>query len=377
MKIPAAINVRTLLCFFFLVIAETHGSGRINDLVAGSGRPEPIEVAKDGHGFVYAQSRTPFVVWGVNYDHNESGRLLEDYWDDAWPVVREDFREMKALGANVVRIHLQTGSFFEDSRAISKPALQNLSRLLELAERTGLYLNITGLGCYHKDEVPAWYDAMEESERWKIQATFWGAVAATCAHSPAVFCYDLMNEPILPGRDKPADGWLAGEFGGKHFVQYITRDLRGRTRRAVARAWVETLTDAIRRGDPDSMITVGVIPWAHTWPNAKPIFYSPEVRGPLDFASVHFYPRKDKVEKALRALQVYEVGMPLVIEEMFPLRCSIEEMNAFIEGSRDIADGWISFYWGTTAEEYRAGERDAAALIKAAWLDYFANKKIR
>ena len=36
-------------------------------------------------------------MWGVNYDHDDAGRLLEDYWADEWPTVVEDFREIKAL----------------------------------------------------------------------------------------------------------------------------------------------------------------------------------------------------------------------------------------------------------------------------------------
>ena len=64
-----------------------------------------------------------------------------------------------------------------------------------------------------------------------MQARFWEAVAATCRNRPAVFCYDLMNEPI------------------------VTED-----------------------------------------------------------NSLHFYPRKDEVGKALKALAVYDIGKPIVIE---------------------------------------------------------------
>jgi hypothetical protein len=78
------------------------------------------------------------------------------------------------------------------------------------------------------------------------------------------------------------------------------------------------------------MITVGVIPWAHVWPKARPLFYSKQVGENLDFASVHFYPKKGQVEKALAALAVYEVGKPLVVEEMFPLSCGIEELEGRI-----------------------------------------------
>ena len=118
------------------------------------------------------------------------------------------------------------------------------------------------------------------------------------------------------------------------------------------------------------MITVGVIPWALTFPGAEPLFHSPEVGGPLDFVSVHFYPRKGEVDAALDALKVYEVGKPLVVEEMFPLRCGFDEMETFIERSRQYVDGWISFYWGHTPEEYRQ-ENDLGKAIIAGWLERF------
>ena len=41
---------------------------------------ERIVPSADGCHFVGAQSGAQFVVWGVNCDHDASGRLLEDYW---------------------------------------------------------------------------------------------------------------------------------------------------------------------------------------------------------------------------------------------------------------------------------------------------------
>jgi len=99
------------------------------------------------------------------------------------------------------------------------------------------------------------------------------------------------------------------------------------------------------------MITVGVIPWAHVFKGSKPIFYSPEASGPLDFVSVHFYPKKGDVGGALVALKVYEIGKPVVVVEIFSLECGIGETGAFIDGSRSFCDGWISFYWGKTIED--------------------------
>jgi hypothetical protein len=74
---------------------------------------EWVEVAKDKKGFVLIASGTPFVPWGFNYDHDEQGRLIEDYWDAEWAKVEKDFAAMRKLGANVVRVHLQVGRFMD------------------------------------------------------------------------------------------------------------------------------------------------------------------------------------------------------------------------------------------------------------------------
>src|SRR5437762_13028323 len=111
--------------------------------------PAAIRVADDRHTFLDPQG-TPFVPWGFNYDHDETGRLIEDYWDAEWAKVEEDFREMKELGANVVRIHLQLGKFMRTANEPNPDELERLGRLVALAERVGLYLDLTGLGCYHK-----------------------------------------------------------------------------------------------------------------------------------------------------------------------------------------------------------------------------------
>lgn len=329
-----------------------------------------IRPSDDGTHFVQVPSDEPIVFWGVNYDHDGPGRLLEDYWEQEWEAIESDFAEIKALGANVVRIHLQLPKFMNSPSTPNQSNLDRLKRLVSLAEGTGLYLDITGLGCYHKQDIPEWYDALPEDQRWDVQAKFWTEVAGVCESSPAIFCYDLMNEPILPGKDKPETEWLTGELGGKFFVQRIALDLNGRTRQQVAQAWVQKMTTAIREVDSRHMVTLGVIPWALVFKGAKPLFYDPEVGASLDFVSVHFYPRKDQVDEALTALKVYEVGKPLVIEEMFPLRCSLEEMETFIEGSRDITDGWISFYWGATIEENEK-KGDLRGAIMAKWLRRF------
>lgn len=345
--------------------------------VATYAQTSAIRLSNDGQHFVDASGKA-FRVWGVNYDHDDEGKLLEDYWASDWPRVVEDMQEIKSLGANVVRIHLQVAKFMSTPNQANQQSLDRLKELVQLSERLGLYLDVTGLGCYHKADIPQWYDELDEAGRWKVQEIFWREVAATCKGSPAVFCYDLMNEPIMPS-DSPKDkadekkekDWLAGELGGKYFVQRITLDMQGRTREQVAEAWVKQLTQAIREVDKDHLITVGVIPWSHVFPGAKPIFYAPAPARHLDFVSVHIYPKAGEVQKALDALKVYRIGKPLVVEEFFPLSCSIEEAEEFI--SKSEIDGIVSFYWGKTIEQY-ANDGDIKGAIISKWLAAFKRK---
>ncbi len=339
--------------------------------------PEKLELIRpdnSGRCFAGVETGKKFVAWGVNYDHDASGRLIEDYWENEWTTVEQDFREMKELGVNVVRIHLQVSKFMNTPHNGNETSLKQLARLVKLAERTGMYLDITGLGCYHKKDVPAWYDSMTETDRWEVQARFWELVAETCSASPAVFCYDLMNEPVLPGGNKKEPDWLGKPLGDKHFVQRISLDLAGRSREQVARSWVERLVAAIRAHDKRHMITIGEIPWMMTFPGAKPFFSSNEIGAKLDFVSVHIYPKKGEVQKALDALALYEqIKKPIVVEEMFPMACGVQELDAFVEGSRSFCDGWIGFYWGKTIEEYSKPASIGEAITKG-WLEYFRSK---
>lgn len=342
-----------------------------------AGLPQPslefIRVSKDGRHFIRDGSGAAFTPWGFNYDHDAANRLLETYWIREWDAVEGDFAEMKQLGANTVRIHLQVAHFMNSAQEANGASLAQLAKLIALAERTGLHLNITGLGCYDRKEVPEWYNRLDGQDRWAVQARFWEAVAATSRHSPAVFCYDLMNEPVMT-EDKETRDWTPGAFGDRHFVQRLTLDFAGRSTRQIAAAWVDQMVAAIRKHDPRHLITVGAIPWAMTWPNAKPLFYSPEVSRNLDFVSLHFYPKTGEVDAALKALAVYDIGKPIVIEEMFPLSCPVADLDRFIDGSRPLATGWLGFYWGRTLAEYRREPGGMAEALTRNWLEYFERK---
>jgi hypothetical protein len=328
-----------------------------------------VRISADRTHFVLGESGERFTPWGFNY-LGEHGTIIEEYWAEKWAEIETDFREMKKIGANVVRVHLQLPAYMAAPAQMRPDALARLRKLLELARDTGLYLDVTGLSLYRIKDVPAWLDELDEAGRWKAQAFFWREIALACKGHPALFCHDLMNEPIITEPKPGEPAWLGGEMEGFYFVQRIAKEMKGRTQAQIAAAWVKMMSAAIREADPGALITVGVIPWAQIWPGAKPVFYSPEAAQHLDFVSAHFYPRKDKVKEDLAALKVYDIGKPLVIEETFPLSCSQEEFETFIRESRATAEGWISHYFGKTIAEHRK-EGDLKNAIIANFLDYW------
>jgi hypothetical protein len=328
-----------------------------------------VRVSDDCRGFVLADSGRPFTPWGVNYGHG--GQLLEDFWETDWKSIESDFQEMKALGVNVARVHLQLGKFMATPDTANEAALDRLQQLLKLAEETGIYLDITGLGCYRPADVPAWYDGLSEQERWAVQSRFWEAVAERCAKSSAVFCYCLMNEPLSPGGQREPGQWYSGKLlGGFDFLQFISLDQAGRPREEIARQWIKTLTTAIRKHDRRTMITVGLLPWSKQWRHLSG-FLPEKVAPELDFVSVHVYPQSGKVDEALEGLKKFAVGKPLVVEETFPLACGAEDLEDFLKQSREVACGWIGHYDGRSkAELLAAKERGTLSIGDALWLEW-------
>ena len=156
-----------------------------------------------------------------------------------------------------------------------------------------------------------------------------------------------MNEPIAPAKKVESGDWLAGKLGDSYFVQYLTLDPVGRTGSEITRQWIHRLTTAIRKQDDHHLITVGMLP-----------FIPDQVSDDLDFLCVHLYPQGKKVEEALKTLHGFAAfGKPVVIEETFPLSCSEEEFEDFIDRSRKDAAGWIGFFWGQTADDLKGRKR--------------------
>jgi len=333
-----------------------------------------ISVSKGGDGFVLASNRAPFIPWGFNYSRDERFRLIEDYWNadgrEGWAKVERDFRTMKRLGANVVRINLQFAKFIDAPGTPNRESLGRLVKLIGLAEEIGVYLDVTGLGTFRIGDVPAWYRNLSEQERWRVQAEFWEAVAGVGANRPGVFAYNLMNEPLVSMEKRPAGEWThPHELEGLRYIEYVNLDPVGRGAAGIARSWLRRMTQAIRKHDKRHPITVGLIWFPNMNPENMP--FSPSlVAQEVDFLAVHMYPEAGKVGVALDALTRYRKGKPVVVEETFPMNCSPTEYADFLRRSRGTATGWIAHFWSLAPEDLK-GKTDVASTLMLESLNVF------
>jgi len=339
---------------------------------------ERIKVSADNRYFIGEHTHRRFTPLGFNYDHDETFRLLEDYWHDEWNKVETDFADMRALGANVIRIHLQLGKFLLSPDALNERELQQLDKLVYLAQSYGLYLDLVGLGCYHGWDVPDWYNAMDYRNRWAVQAFFWETLAIRYAGEPAIFCFDLMNEPVVPGRKREAGAWLGAEFAGKTYIQFITLDGTQQPNHEVALEWINCLSSVVRRHDPTRLITVGLVDWSLKNSRIKSGFFPDRIVHAVDFISAHLYPEQGKPEEMLKKLNGFCVGKPLLIDETFHLKCSIEEEEWFLREAAKRAQGFFGFYTASVSPPEDPGERalwhDTRHRVMHEWISI--NKKL-
>jgi len=315
-----------------------------------------VRLSPDKQGFVLDPSGERYVPWGHNYG---SVDIMDRLAQDPKRVERE-FADMKAAGTTVARVHPEMPAFFDGPEKVKAQAVEQLHQLLSIAEKSGIYLQITGLACYKIKNRMAWYDALDDEARWKAQEFFWSTVAETCAKSPAVFCYDLVNEPAAGG--KRADSWYLGRMGDVEFCQRLTLDQPQRSGDDIFREWTRRMVAAIRKHDQKHLITLGMLPF--------PGAYKAAVEQ-LDFVSPHLYPKSNKVDEEIELLKKFDFGKPIVIGETFPLSCSAADEREFLRKSRGLAQGWIGHWPDQSPKQLvELKEQGKITIEQAVWLSW-------
>lgn len=302
-----------------------------------------IRVAADNWSFEDSETGERFVPFGVNYfdPHTGFAPKLWQKFDAA--KVKEHFRLLEGIGANVVRVFVTSASFFPEGKEIPGEALAKFDQMLEMGERHGIKIHPTGPEAW--EGRPAWTegDLFADPEKLEIQERFWHLFAGRYADHPGIFAYDLRNEPHPPWESPHLaqvwQSWAKEHMPAMRPVWEELEKLGGRVppedhsagreitfayclvRNSICAEWVRRQAAAIRSVDSNHMVTLGI----HKPPFTLGGFECPDYAEYLDFTCQHAYPDADPyaspqafehelLTHVIRVLYAY-TGKPVVLQE--------------------------------------------------------------
>lgn len=317
---------------------------------------ELLAVTEDG--FVGASSGSPLRFWGGDLDVQPD---IE--------VMVADFREVRRMGVNVIRLLLETEDYLEAPACegcdptVDTAAVDHLGDVARAAAEAGLYLDVTGNGIARHHHNGSWFDELDaspedEERRWAAQELFWVAVATELAPYPSIAWYDLINEPTLPAPGAPATSWCFIEDKPAHEPCWNPNVVKSmadpddpslpRDGNEVAQSWTTRMRDAIKvqAGDTAHPVSVGQISLC-----GGPLNRASQQLA--DFDSLHIYPQDGTVVAAIdRVKTCKQAGRPLVIEETYlSLRVSETTMEQFLDGTEAHTAGYLGHFQGVTPTE--------------------------
>jgi endo-1,4-beta-mannosidase len=281
---------------------------------------EKIRVDAGRRCFVTEDGKT-FIPFGVNYFRPGTGWAPQVWKKFDAAAVREDFRRMKELGINCVRVFLTFDSFYREPGRLETFGLDRWEEFLSIAEEYGIYVHPTGPD--HWEGLPAWArrDTISDPDAVSALVEFWKLFASRYRDRPVIFAYDLRNEPSVPWensellhrwadflhwkyRSPPAlakawgveiteEAWNKPRIPPLDGPRQAILDYQN-LREEVADEWTRRQVEAIKSVDPQALVTVGLIQWSV--PVLLPDLRSYSAFRPtrqaqfLDFMEIHFYP---------------------------------------------------------------------------------------
>jgi hypothetical protein len=242
-----------------------------------------------------------------------------------------------------MRIFLALPEFMQDATRPRPAALRALRRVIHVAERDGIYLDITGDIVWKLPQDAGWYDLLPEAERWQVQARFWQAVARVAARSPAVLTYELTNEPAICVNEP---SWYAAPVQGLLYVQCVVRTLNDRDAYGLAQAWTRDLRAAIRAEDRTHLVSIGLLPV----PNGS--FGPQNMAGLLGLLTVHDFPEDGRLDGYVNTIRQFaKPGRPVLLGETFLLKSSAQTWRRYLLRTRRWVVGTLTFFDGRTPAE--------------------------
>jgi endo-1,4-beta-mannosidase len=388
--------------FIFAAMVITAVGINVTSGAAERSKMELIVVSPDGTGFIERESGRSYIPFGTNYYDPHTGWAPKLWRKFDADNVREHFGLMSEIGVNCARVFLTAGSFQPEAESVDESSLKKLDTLVRIGRDTGTRLILTGPD--HWEGSPSYWRPDRYGGEKALQAleNFWKTVGQRYKGEPAIFAWDLLNEPHMP--------WFVEEWQGRWNVwlkiKYLDRDIlkdawgkeltesdkwgdvkapedradagnpRLRDwqlfREHLADEWVRRQVEAIRLVDSTHLITVGYIQWSYPLvrpgqPGRYAAFNPHRQKQWLDFMTIHFYPtmgapfgseeNRQKNLSYLQAVLAYcHIGKPVVLGEFgwygggapqnHPYLTEEQQADWIgmeIEVTRKLADGWLSW----------------------------------
>jgi hypothetical protein len=394
----------------------------IASLTASGEELPKISIAKDGKGFQRPDGK-PFIPFGVTYYRPGTGWAPQVWKKFDAAATRKDLKLMKEYGVNCARVFLSYGSFCNEPRKLHQEGLAKFDQLLAIAEETGIYIHPTGPD--HWEGTPEWTrkDRIADEQTVDGLSAFWSEFAARYRGRSVIFAYDLRNEPEVSWdnevmrrrwavwvKKRYRDVDAAGKAWGTYSLTTLPvpsptdeprvtllRDYQD-FREDLGDEWTARQVAAIRKSDPEALVTVGLIQWSI--PTALPRIghysgFNPARQARLlDFLEIHFYPlangayeyrNQKQEEENLAYLQsvVREVayaGKPVVVGEFgwygggqptfdqgkHPAASENQQAEwcrKVIETTSGVACGWLN--WGFYDQPEATDVSQLTGLLKA------------
>jgi hypothetical protein len=278
----------------------------------------------DQEGFIIRGEKTP--ILGVNYYESRSGEL---FWLKPNLLrVREDFKAMRELGLNFVRIHYHHSKWFRDyfSQVVkdklspylqvadttalpSERSLRILDAIIQLAQEQGLIfcMDIFSLVPQEMGNPIGWLNLKErivDKDKLTQQKEFIRLIAKRYKDVPGI-TWDLWNEPSLESSDL-----------------------------GLLKSWAVILKDEFRKNQDDHLITLGDN-------------LSLQLLDVLDYASVHTYKPEDF--KSLKNLRKPFIFQEIWNESGYSLEDELKQAQRlekqFKDFSMSASAGFVPWQW--------------------------------
>jgi len=189
---------------------------------------KPVRLDKD----YFIKNGQKFILVGINYMPSEAFYRL---WEDWNPnQIKKDFKKMKELNLEAIRVPLFWASVEPEEGVISPKFLKRFDEFLKIAKKYEIYVMpflFVGV-CVDIWDVP-WRrgrDIYKDPEMLKLERKHAETLASRYGDNPAIVAWDISDEPYYYGGNTNAD---------------------------TATSWVSLIYEAIKSKDKRHPVTLG------------------------------------------------------------------------------------------------------------------------